>query len=70
MYDTDLGRNAANHVPLTPLSFLPRTALIHPDRVSVIHGPRRFTWAETAARCRRLAAALARRGIGRATRWR
>jgi fatty-acyl-CoA synthase len=63
MYDTDLGRNAANHVPLTPLSFLPRTALIHPNRVSVIHGERRFTWAETAERCRRLAAALARRGI-------
>jgi fatty-acyl-CoA synthase len=63
MHDTDLGRNAANHVPLTPLSFLSRTALIHPDRVSVIHGERRFTWAETAQRCRRLAAALARRGI-------
>ncbi|MFO1061895.1 MAG: acyl-CoA synthetase [Dongiaceae bacterium] len=63
MYDTDLGRNAANHVPLSPLSFLPRTALIHPDRISVIHGERRFTWAETAERCRRLAAALVRRGV-------
>ncbi len=64
-YDTHLDRNAANHAALTPLSFLARTAAVFPDRVSVIHGDLRFTWAETEARCRGLAGALAARGIGK-----
>ena len=64
MYDADLARNSANHVALSPLSFLARTALVHPHLPSVIDGDRLFTWAETYARCRRLASALARHGIG------
>ena len=64
-YDRGLDKCAANHVPLSPLSFLERTAQIYPDRPSVIHGARRFTWRETYARCRRLASALTSRGIGR-----
>ncbi len=64
-FETDLDRNAANFAPLTPLSFLVRAAAVFPDRVSAIHGERRFVWAETYARCRRLAGALARRGIGK-----
>lgn len=64
-YDHGLDKCAANYVPLSPLSFLERTAQIYPDRLSVIHGARRFTWSETYARCRRLASALARKGIGR-----
>ncbi len=64
IYDTDLDKNAANHAPLTPLGFLDRTAAVFPDRTAVIHGPLRRSWAETAARCRRLASALAARGIG------
>jgi fatty-acyl-CoA synthase len=64
-YETGLDRNAANHVPLSPLSFLARTAAVFPGRTAVVHGPVRRTWAETAARCRRLASALARRGVGR-----
>ena len=63
-FETDLDRNAANYAPLTPLQFLERAAAVYPKRVSVIHGARRFTWQETYARCRRLASALARRGIG------
>ncbi|MEO3432902.1 acyl-CoA synthetase [Inquilinus sp. CAU 1745] len=63
-YDRDLDRNPANHVPLSPLSFLPRTASVFPDRTAVIHGSVRRSWAETYARCRRLASALAARGIG------
>ena len=55
----------ANFAPLTPISFLPRTAEIHPDRIAVVHGTRRITYAEFYARARRLASALARRGIGR-----
>jgi len=64
-YDIGLDKCAANHVPLSPLSFLERTAQIYPQRTSVIHGARRFTWRDTYTRCRRLASALAQRGIGR-----
>jgi fatty-acyl-CoA synthase len=55
--------NAANFAPLTPISFLPRSAELHPDRVAVIHGKTRFTYAEFLARARRLASALARAGV-------
>ena len=51
----DLDRNAANHAPLTPLSFIARTAEVWPGRVAIVHGARRATWAETYGRCRRLA---------------
>jgi fatty-acyl-CoA synthase len=57
-------RTTANHVPLSPLSFLARTADLFPDRAAVVHGRRQYSWAETYARCRRLASALNRRGIG------
>jgi fatty-acyl-CoA synthase len=63
-YERDLDRNAANYAPLTPLSFIARTAYIWPERVAVVHGPRRYTWRETYARSRRLASALTRLGIG------
>jgi fatty-acyl-CoA synthase len=63
-YDTDLDRNDANTVPLTPLSFLRRTAAVYPDRTAVIHGSLRRSWGETCQRCVRLASALARRGLG------
>ena len=63
-YETGLDRNAANFVPLTPLSFLERTASVYPDRTAVIHGDIRRDWAETRTRCHRLAGALAARGIG------
>jgi fatty-acyl-CoA synthase len=65
IYDRDLDRNAANFAPLSPLTFLERAAAVYPDRIAVIHGRKRFTWKETYARCRRLASALAKRGIGR-----
>jgi fatty-acyl-CoA synthase len=65
MYDTGLDRNAANWEALSPLSFLDRTASVHPDATAVIHGTLRRTWGQTAARCRRLASALARRGVAR-----
>ena len=65
MYDRDLDKNQANHAPLTPLTFLERAAYVYPDRLSVVHGAQRFTWRETYARCRRLASALARLGVGK-----
>jgi fatty-acyl-CoA synthase len=64
-YETDLDRNPANYAPLTPLGFLERTAAIFPQRAAIIHGRLTRSWAEEHARCRRLAAALTRRGIGR-----
>ena len=65
IYDRDLDRNPANHRPLTPLGFLERAAAIHPDRVAVIHGGLRRSYRDLFSRARRLASALARRGIGR-----
>ncbi len=64
-YTIGLDKNAANYTPLSPLSFIERTASVYPQRASVIHGARRFTWDETYARCRRLASALVARGIGK-----
>ncbi len=63
-YETDLDRNPANYAPLTPLTFIERAASVYPARTAVVHGARRYTWKETYARCRRLASALAGRGIG------
>jgi fatty-acyl-CoA synthase len=64
-YDTDLGKTAANYQPLTPLVFLERAAAIFPDHTAIIHGKRRYSYAEFYERCRRLASALAARGIGK-----
>jgi len=65
IYDIDLDRNPANFQPLTPLSFLERAAAVHPDRTAIVHGARSWNYAQFYARARRLACALARRGIGR-----
>ncbi len=62
--DPTLGPNPANHVALTPVSFLARAADVFPDRVAVIHGDWRLTWREVGERSRRLASALTARGIG------
>ncbi len=64
-YETDLDRNPANYAPLSPLSFLPRAAAVFPERTAVVHGSQRRTWAEAYERCRRLASALAKRGLGK-----
>jgi fatty-acyl-CoA synthase len=63
-YSIGLDRNPANYVPLTPLSFLARSAVVYPDYVSTVYEGRTFTWAETYARCRRFASWLAGKGIG------
>jgi fatty-acyl-CoA synthase len=63
-YDNDLGKTPANYQPLTPLIFLERAALIFPAHTAIVHGRRRFTYAEFYARSRRLASALAAQGIG------
>ncbi|QGZ30316.1 AMP-binding protein [Stutzerimonas stutzeri] len=63
-YESGLGRCAANHLPLTPLGFLDRAAVVHPNRAAVIHGDLSRTWAETRERCYRLASALSKKGMG------
>ena len=63
-YNIGLDKTPANYVPLTPLSFLARSAAVYPDHVSTVYEGRSFTWSETYARCRRFASYLARRGIG------
>src|SRR6266545_7494538 len=52
-----------NFAPLTPISFLPRTAAIHPDRLAVVHGTQRFTYRQLQDRVRRLASALSRHSV-------
>ncbi|WP_421706500.1 acyl-CoA synthetase [Algihabitans sp.] len=63
-FELHLEPNAANYVPLTPLGFLERAAAVFPERPAVVHGSQRFTWRQAAERCRRLASALSKRGIG------
>ena len=60
-----LDRRNANFVALSPLTFIARTAHVFPTNLALIHGDIRRSWGETYARCRRLASALERRGIGR-----
>ena len=63
-YGIGLDRTPANYVPLTPLSFLARSAAVYPDHISTVYEGRVFTWAQTYARCRRFASFLASQNIG------
>jgi len=63
-YERGLERVSANHAALTPCDFMARAAAIYPARTAVVHGALRRSYGETYARCRRLASALAGRGIG------
>lgn len=65
IYTENLGQNAANHVPLSPISFLQRTAAVYPDRRAILHGDQSWTYAQMHGRCRALADALRKRGIGK-----
>ncbi|KAF0808744.1 acyl-CoA synthetase [Alcanivorax sp. S71-1-4] len=65
IFEQGLGRSGVNHVALTPLSFIERTASVYPDYPAVVHGAIRRTWADTYRRCRQLASALTARGVRR-----
>lgn len=65
IFDQNLARNPANHAPLSPLSFIERTAAVYPERLAIVHGDLRQTWSQTYARCRQLASALRQHGIAR-----
>ena len=62
-YDQDMEPRGANHVALTPLSFLQRTASVYPDRAAIRYIGIEQSWSETFQRCCRLADALRRRGV-------
>ncbi len=64
-YEQDLDRNAANHQPLTPLTYLERTAKTYPDHVAIIHGRQRVTYRDFWRRSLKLASALSKHGIGK-----
>jgi fatty-acyl-CoA synthase len=65
IYDQHLSKNAANFVALSPVSFVERSAEVFGDLPAVVHGARRYTWAQTRDRAARLAAALQALGVGR-----
>ena len=65
IYDQNLSRNEANFASLSPLGFIERTAEVYPERLAIVHGSLRQTWAQTYTRCRQLASALQRAGIGK-----
>ena len=65
IYEAGLNKNRANYTPLSPLSFLERTASIYPNHDSIVYGDLRYQWSETYSRCRRLASALKNRGISK-----
>ena len=65
IFEKGLGKNPANYQPLTPISFLNWAETVYPNKIAVIHGDMRFTYREFGERCRRLASALVRRGVGK-----
>ncbi len=62
-YDTNLDKNNANYVPLTPLSFLERAKDIYPDYEALIYEDRAYTWDQIYKRCTKFASALEKIGI-------
>jgi fatty-acyl-CoA synthase len=65
IFEQHLPPNDANYAPLSPLSFIERSAAVYPDRVAVVHGDLRRSWSGLFSRCRQLASALERLGIGK-----
>lgn len=63
MYVRGLQPTSANHVAISPISFIERTALVFPNKPAIVHGALRQTWLETFTRCRQLASALQKAGI-------
>lgn len=63
IFEQGLGQRPANHVPLTPLSFLRRSAAVFPNKKAVIHGKHSWTYAEFYQRCQRLASAISGAGV-------
>lgn len=58
-------RCSANYVSLSPISFLLRSGVVYSNRISIVYGDVKFTWAETRRRCLQLASAFTHLGISR-----
>ena len=65
MYNINLDKNHANFTPLSPLSFLQRSAEVYPNRKSIVHGSKSYTWSDTFKRSKQLASALTKKGVGK-----
>ena len=68
-YETNLDKNDANYVPLSPLSFLERTKDIYPNYEALVYEDRKYTWSEVYKRCVKFASALEKIGIGKGENW-
>jgi len=70
-FDLNLAPNTANHAALTPLGFIARTAEVYPERLAIVHGDLRQSWAQTYARCRHVSwpAACRKSALARTTPW-
>ena len=66
-YETGLGKNAANYVPLTPIDYLVRAHEVFGEDLAIVHGSIRQNWTDTYKRCRQMAAALRQNGVDRGT---
>ena len=64
-YDTNLEKNGANHIPLTPLSFLERAKDVYPDYEAIVYEDRKYTWSEVYKRAIKFASALEKIGVGK-----
>jgi fatty-acyl-CoA synthase len=65
IFEQNLGQSNANHLPLSPVSFLKRAAAVRPEQLAIVHGDRRYTYAQFWQRSQQLATALHQRGIGK-----
>jgi len=64
-YDINLDKNKANHIPLTPLSFLQRAKDVYPNYEAIVYEDRKYTWTEVYKRAVKFASALSKIGIGK-----
>jgi len=64
IFNRDLGSNPANYQPQTPLIFLDWAALVYPNKIAIIYGELQYTYQQFLERCRRLASALQKLGVG------
>ena len=62
-YETNLSKNKANFVPLTPLSFLDRAKDVYPDYEAIVYENRKYTWKEVYRRCVKFASSLTKIGV-------
>ena len=63
IYEEGLAKNQANYEPLTPISYLERSATLYPDYPATQHGDQSRSWAQVHKRCKQVASALAGRGV-------